>query len=190
MSAENPEVILLITNSLEVTHGHKYLQEWGLSEELPLCEESLPNYAILKKNAPRLSVSSGELLPTWCRVAAAAQMAEAKCMPPGSRPHLWGVRCISWECVFRWTLGRKKPFPVWQLLQRNKSFFKKLFPCLQIAHWGSLSHTSLTKKTANCCYQPAWDFGAEWTNATLTQSIHEPERISRETHHPFDMKGS
>lgn len=78
----------LITNALEITHGHKYLREWGLSEELCLYEESWPNYAILKKNAPRLAVSTGELLPTWCRVAAAARMAEAKRTPPGSRPHL------------------------------------------------------------------------------------------------------
>lgn len=39
----------LFTNALEITHGHKYLQEWGLSEDLRLYEALWPNYANLKK---------------------------------------------------------------------------------------------------------------------------------------------
>lgn len=114
----------LITNALEITHGHKYLQERGLSEELCLYEESWPNYAILEKNAPRLAVSTGELLPTRRRVAAAAWMAEAKCMPLAAGHISEGSDATPGNASPNEPWEEKSTSMVDNCLQRNKSFFK------------------------------------------------------------------
>ena len=180
----------LIANAFEITHGHKYLQEWGLSEELCLYEESRPNYAILKKNAPRLAVSTRELLPTWHRVAAAAQMAEAKCMPPGSRPHLWGSAASP---------GNASSDEHWELkitsmadncLQRNKSFFKTALSPLTnsrlrfcVAACSTQAWLKKLHRSSAKCHLSQLGGSRGWINVTSTQSIHEPEKIANEICH-------
>lgn len=114
----------LITNAPEITHGHKYLREWGLSEELCLYEESWPNYAILRKMLPD-SLSPPEscyqhgaewlLLPRWQKPSAcplaAGRISEGSDASPGnaSPEEPWEERSTSMA-------GNR--------LQRSKSFFK------------------------------------------------------------------
>lgn len=122
----------LITNALEITHGHKYLREWGLSEELCLCEESWPNYAIVKKKFSQTRCLHQRAVTSV--VLGGCCCPDGRSQVPGpwqqatslrGQMHLLGMH-------LQMNPGKKKSTSMTTACRETKASLKSLYPCLQI----------------------------------------------------------
>lgn len=165
----------LITNALEITHGHKYLQEWGLSEDLHLYEALWPNYANLKKKCSQ----------TCClHRRAVTNTARSGCCCPDGRDQehgpwqpatsLRGLMHLLGMCL-QTNPGKKKALPrLMTACRGTKVSLKPLYPCLQRADWGvgpwCLLAATPTISTVEMKGRPRDFMEAQWHMTLFPQS--------------------